>query len=245
MSFRPRFRLSLLFVIVALVAGMSVWLRQAVVRDRNIRQLLAEEWISGEPEDQETNLNTKILNYFCNQNPYRDNINSMVILIHKMSSANSYLKYDGFDLGSSVRFITIRAWDDEDSAKVVAAEDSLPRRQILLSQIFFFMERFSEVQELHLDWATIVDDISSNQTLNCNSQQLELEFCIVDSLTVLKLQRTLKIPPQKVMLNANHIRGSLLKVEELKVFSEDKIGEFERQNDWSIKRDGSINPYFD
>ena len=62
MSFKFNYRLSLLFVLAAVVAGVTVWLRQAVVRDRNIRELLAEEYVSGHPDSETTHWNTKFLN---------------------------------------------------------------------------------------------------------------------------------------------------------------------------------------
>ena len=155
--FRPRFRLSLLFVLATLVAGVCVWLRQAVVRDRNIRQLLAEEWVESDfhklnPEHA-VHLNTRLLNYFRGELAYCDKILKIEIYPHRIAAPEEFLKYENLDLGDSLTSLSFSALNTYEFRYGVRGHRSIP-----ISQVLFWANQFQSMETRHISYGTIVDD---------------------------------------------------------------------------------------
>jgi len=210
MSFKFRYRLSLLFVLAALVAGVSFWLRQAVVRDRNIRQLLAEEWFDGQidhidPPDA-TLLNTRILNFFTTDAKFRDGITHLVICLDNADTKTSWQKYHAADFGESLGslcFVTTRP----------PAEDSATREPetIKLSQLDFWLRKFRKIESLAFGGVIIVNDVQEELVNTEISNDFQLEDCDIDTTTLKKLIGRSK----NIDMTYNRIRGKLLDLSEL------------------------------
>jgi len=204
MSFRPRFRLSLLFVLAALVAGVSVWLRQAVVRDRNIRELLAEEWVHAYADQffahEATSLNTRILNYFSSDAKYRDHIQHVAILLNKVDKKTSWQKYHDADLGESL-------------GSIVFLPDMLSSGEqgtFKLSQLAFWLSKFRKIDSLSIGYVAFVNDAHKDLRVEIISDY-KFVACDIDTTTLKKLIGRSK----NIDITYNRIRGKLLDLRDL------------------------------
>lgn len=205
MSFRPRFRLSLLFVLAALVAGVSVWLRQAVVRDRNIRQLLAEPWVHGQIVNRDNqhavHLNTKLLNFFSPNADYCDNLHRLIILPDNIDSFESFRQYEQTNLGDSLPVLLMMPSGDK-SEETAAAETTVP-----LSYVRFWLERFPKVEMLGLMNLRLCDDSPAPLPARGQVEALLIEDCAAETTTLRKLLALLRPLPGNIIMTKNRIRG--------------------------------------
>lgn len=202
MSFRPRFRLSLLFVIAALVAGVSVWLRQAVLRDRNIRELLAEEYVRGHANEEAHCWNTKTLRYFSGHD-YCDQIDSLYINIEKTSTSEFVNRYRGVDLGDKLIVFMFEV-----------RPNSMITLPISLSEIVNLLKLFKSVDALWFYSCEIVDERQPIEKLDYHFQELNLSCCESDSRTIEKLIHITQKPNRMVFCD-NDIQGNYFDLDHL------------------------------
>jgi len=218
--FRPRFNLSLLFVLAALVAGVTEWLRQAVVRDRNIRALREEDFVSlWLTLDEEQYLNTKILNFFC-KDQYLDQLDYLEIRVDRINFPETIKKYGKCDLGGTLRSLTLltRSSDDED--------------RIAFSQIQFWMNPFDKVDRLYIEGGTLVNDIGELTPIQTKIQLLDIRETTIDVTTFRKIFQALQTPPRDVEFILNKVTSKFQAFQVLGIFTEDELEKIRSCNDF-------------
>jgi hypothetical protein len=229
LMFRPRFRLSLLFIVVALVAGVSVWLRQAVVRDRNIRELMEEEFATLIPSDDEQNLNTRILNYFFYDNRFYDNISVLQLRIPQIKSAEILHKYRGWDFGGHVEELSLIAWADEDRE----LSDPFTRRPFPLSQIEFWPNCFEKVGLFWIEGGILVNDNSATMSIKASCDKFSMRLTSANVSCLEKILNALKINPENIELDSNYVDAKFSEIRAFNLFDSAKLEEIDTHNSFT------------